>query len=375
MGLQNRQLAEVTRKEIKMKRIACLIDSLSEGGAQRQMIGLAKLLTESGYIVKFIWYYPGGFYEPLLHSTNVDCVNIRPTNRIDRILKIRSELSKFSPDVVIAYLGGPVITMGAFKMFGAKFKLITSERIAYSSMNLSIMQRLRFFMHRFADVIVPNSHAMEQFMRQNFKALAPKLVTITNFTDTIHFKPAHKNAESETITILSVGRISSQKNILNYIKAIATLKDRYQFRIKWFGGISSDEYYQSCLKLIETLGLSDFFSFYKSSRDILNEYQSADIFCLPSTFEGFPNVVCEAMSCSLPVACGDVCDNSLIVDDGENGYLFDPYNVDSIANGLEKLLTLSQENRRRMGENAREKALKAFSEKAFVEKYIELIEQ
>lgn len=358
-----------------MKRIACLIDSLSEGGAQRQMIGLAKLLAESGYTVKFFWYYPGGFYEPLLHSTNVDYENIKSSNRLGRILKIRSKLHKFAPDVVIAYLGGPVITMGIFKMFGAKFKLITSERIAYSSMKLSIMQRLRFFMHRFADVIVPNSHAMEQFMRHNFKALAPKLVTITNFTDTIHFKPAHKNAESETITILSVGRISSQKNILNYIKTLAKLKDRYNFRVKWFGGINPEEYYNECLKEIELLGLSGIFSFNKPSQDIRKEYQSADIFCLPSTFEGFPNVVCEAMSCGLPVACGDVCDNSLIVDDGENGYLFDPYNVDSIANGLEKLLTLSQGNRRKMGENARAKALKTFSEKAFVEKYIELIEQ
>lgn len=358
-----------------MKRIACLIDSLSEGGAQRQLIGLAKLLAESGYTVKFFWYYPGGFYEPLLRSTNVDCVNIRSTNRFDRILKIRSELHKFAPDVVISYLGGPVITMGAFKLFGANFKLITSERIAFSSMNLSIMQRIRFFMHRYADVVVPNSHAMEQFMRQNFKSLAQKLTTITNFTDTEYFKPANKCIGGETITILSVGRISSQKNILNYIKALATLKGKYNFRAKWFGGISSDEYYQSCLKLIEKLGLSDFFSFYKSTRDILAEYQSADLFCLPSTFEGFPNVVCEAMSCGLPVACGNVCDNSLIVDDGENGYLFDPHDAESIAQGVERLLQVSNDERKELGEKARAKALKAFSEKAFVKQYIELIEK
>jgi glycosyltransferase involved in cell wall biosynthesis len=61
----------------------------------------------------------------------------------------------------------------------------------------------------------------------------------------------------------------------------------------------------------------------------------------PSFYEGFPNAVCEALSVGLPVVVSDVCDNSLLVDEGKNGMLFNPNDVEDIAKALINFFDLS----------------------------------
>ena len=98
------------------------------------------------------------------------------------------------------------------------------------------------------------------------------------------------------------------------------------------------------------------------------------MFCLPSLFEGFPNVVCEAMSCGLPILCSNICDNPLIVEDGGNGILFSPYCAENIADAIIKYINLSEDKKVQMGVRSRELALEKFSSEVFIQKYIDLIE-
>ena len=49
-----------------MKKIVCLIDDLCPGGAQRQLVGLAYLLKESGYDISVMTYHNDSFYMPVL---------------------------------------------------------------------------------------------------------------------------------------------------------------------------------------------------------------------------------------------------------------------------------------------------------------------
>ena len=121
------------------------------------------------------------------------------------------------------------------------------------------------------------------------------------------------------------------------------------------------------------MSLERYFEFKSATKSIINEYQSADIFCLPSLFEGFPNVLCEAMSCGLPVICSDVCDNAQIAVNGKSGYLFDPINADNIADAIEKILSQSDVELSKIGIYNRNRAIDCFSEEKFVNKYIDII--
>ena len=97
-------------------------------------------------------------------------------------------------------------------------------------------------------------------------------------------------------------------------------------------------------------------------------------FCLPSFYEGTPNVICEAISTGLPVACSDVCDNHIYVMTGQNGVLFDPNNPNDMANKISHLLNLYDVDFQEYQRNSRNIAVGKLSKESFVDAYIKIIE-
>ena len=109
------------------------------------------------------------------------------------------------------------------------------------------------------------------------------------------------------------------------------------------------------------------------SKNIKEKYQEADIFCLPSFYEGTPNVICEAISVGLPVVCSNVCDNSIYVHDGKNGLLFDPQNPSDIAEKIKALINMGDNEYLGMRRECRAIAEELLSPSVFLKKYQELI--
>ena len=165
-----------------------------------------------------------------------------------------------------------------------------------------------------------------------------------------------------------------QKNVVGYINAIKRVVDRgYKLYVDWFGNSTDESYFALCKQTIADNKLDDVVVLHPATRNILEEYQKSDIFCLPSYFEGFPNVVCEAMSCGLPILASDVCDNASIVKDGCNGWLFNPNSEEEIAQNIIKSLKSSFQSIIDMRQSSRERAEKVFSDVAFIESYISIV--
>ena len=119
----------------------------------------------------------------------------------------------------------------------------------------------------------------------------------------------------------------------------------------------------------------DSVEFLDATHEISKAYQNCDVFCLPSLFEGYPNVVCEAMSCGKPIVASRVSDVPYIVEEGVNGFLFDPLNEDDIYNKLLKICSMSREQLEQMGRNNREYAIENFSKESFINKYRKIIDE
>lgn len=356
-----------------MKKILCLIDSLHAGGAQRQLVGLAKLLKEEGCNVVVACYYVDNcFYEDWLIENSINLIKLNVRNkRILKILEIKKIINRGEYDKVIAYLDGPAIIACILKLFCCKFRLIVSER--NTTQKLTIKDRFKFHLYRIADVIVPNSITQTNFMKIKFPFLKKKIYTITNFVDTDYFSPNSNNGVNELLKILVVGRINKQKNVLTFIKAMSIMKKRnIKFEVNWFGYYDNEGYFFKCKELIEENSLDEL-KFHNPKKNIIKEYQENDVFCLPSIFEGYPNVVCEAMSCGLPVICSNVCDNPYIVDENKTGFLFNPNDVDSIVGALVKFNSLTSSERERMKQECRNVAISKFSKETFVKKYMSLL--
>jgi len=99
-------------------------------------------------------------------------------------------------------------------------------------------------------------------------------------------------------------------------------------------------------------------------------YSEADILVLPSIDEGMSNVVLEAMASGMPVVVTRIRGNVDLVEDGVNGLLFEPGDVNALKSLLEKVL--DEKLRHKMGEKARKKA-EQYSWRRTAEKYHDLL--
>ena len=357
-----------------MKYILCLIESLGSGGAERQIAGLAVMLKQHGFKVEVCYYVKKEFYLSYLLENGVGhCFLENASNPIKRFFAIKKHIREYRPDTVISYSASPSMIACFLKLLGAKFNLIVSERNTTQKMDRR--EKLRFFLYKWANHIVPNSQSQGAFIDKHYPNLSKKLKVITNYVDTDLFVPLDSVIpEHDDLRIICVGRLMPQKNILLFMEAISrVLNDGYNIHVDWYGQDLKDDYSKKCHHTLKFLNLSNVFVFHAPSSNIHNEYCSSDVFCLPSLYEGFPNVLCEAMSCGMAVLCSRICDNPNIVKEGENGFLFNPHDSRDIANIIELYLSLEPDRKIEMAHKGRERAVNLFSRDCFIEHYISIL--
>ena len=356
-------------------RVLLLIDSLGPGGAQRQLVGLAIMLKQCGYDVSVATYHDNSFYAATLSDARVPYVCLKKArSTYKRIWAISKYIKQIRPEWVIAYLETPSIVASIARMLNHTFKLIVSER--NTSQAIGINEKIRFRLFRFADYIVPNSYAQENYIRKHFPKLRDKTITIANFVDTDYFVPIpHERRKIPEIVVAA--SIWESKNTFCFIDAVKLLKEKgFKFHVSWYGKVDyCIEYFDKCNEKIERLGVVDCMSLLDKTSHIKEKYQSADYFVLPSFYEGTPNVICEAMSCGLPIACSNLCDNPIYVKSNVNGFLFNPYDAHGMAEAITKLLSIDDETYLKFRENSRRIAVEKLSKQRFIEAYVNLLEK
>lgn len=356
------------------KKILLITENLGSGGAERQICGLAVMLTKAGYPCRLITYVENQFYEPYLRENKVDYELVPELyNKNYRVIRIARYVNKYNPDIVISYLPAVNITMCLAKLF-IKAKLIVSER--NNNIDITLKDRIQFNLYRLADVIVPNSNSQGNFISSNFRFLASKIVPIINFVDVKRFAPVARTKENDVLSFITVARYTSQKNVLSFLDVVKKIKEaRLNVHFDWYGSKVYDKSYYSLVEeKFKMLDLADYMTLHAPCHEIEKLYQQSDVMCLPSLYEGYPNVVVEAMSSGLPVICSDRFENPFIVKDNINGFLFDPEDVDDIFYNIVKIANLSSNERKQMGVKNREACLGRNSEETFIQAYINLIE-
>ena len=100
-----------------------------------------------------------------------------------------------------------------------------------------------------------------------------------------------------------------------------------------------------------------------------------DALVLCSDFEGFPNVVLEAMASRLPVVATRVGDVPSLIDEGGTGFVVEPRDAAGLAAALERLASLDPGAREAMGARARARVEERFRMEAVASSYLELYEE
>lgn len=176
-----------------------------------------------------------------------------------------------------------------------------------------------------------------------------------------------KRQEPTFFSILSVGRLSHQKNPEALIRIASTLRrlaPELDFQLRLIGDGPKRE---ACEQLARTLNLGHRVEFLGAvqARDWL---EPADVLLSASRGEGLPLSLLEAMAAGLPVVASRVVGNVDLVQQGETGYLFPQGDLDGAATALVRLAQDPQ-LRNRLGGNAIERVRREFRIDQFAASY------
>jgi glycosyltransferase involved in cell wall biosynthesis len=106
-------------------------------------------------------------------------------------------------------------------------------------------------------------------------------------------------------------------------------------------------------------------------RDIPDIMNALDLYCSASAFgEGFPNVVGEAMSCSVPCIVTDVGHSAIVV--GTTGFVVPPGQHSDLAQGMTTFLSMSAKERDELGNKAQQRIEANYSISKVVKQYEDL---
>ena len=142
-----------------------------------------------------------------------------------------------------------------------------------------------------------------------------------------------------TITILSVGRFTFQKGFPTGLQAASLLKQS-GIKFKWIIA-GSGPGYEELIYMLHHFGLNGIVELAgtRSTEEIKSLMNQADIFFLPSVYEGIANVVLEAMSMQLPVVATRSGGMEEVITNEQNGLLAEVYDHSTLAMQLERLCT------------------------------------
>ncbi|MEP6890769.1 MAG: glycosyltransferase [Nitrospirota bacterium] len=173
------------------------------------------------------------------------------------------------------------------------------------------------------------------------------------------------NVDSETCLIGTVGRLTPVKGILYLLQATRMLLHQgasVKVLVVGDGGIRKDLETQT-----RALGISENVVFLGHREDTEELLQALDIFVLPSLSEGIPMALLEAMAASRAVVASRVGGIPEIVEDGIEGFLVEPMDVNGLAERCQRLIE-SPDVARKMGDQARKRVERDFSATAMAER-------
>ena len=357
------------------KKIIFFIRSLEAGGAERQLVVIAKGLAQLGYDIKVLTFYDGGFYAEELKAGGVKLLSLHKKGRWDVfpfLWKFVRTLRKQRPDVIYSFLGTPNILAVLIRLFVPFIRVVWGVRASnvdldrydwLSRLNYSIESWLSVFAHR----IVSNSFAGRDYAIANGFSCR-NISVIHNGIDTDRFCPDKISGQNlrkkwnipvGCKLVILAGRIDPMKGHETFLH-MAAIVTKQMPNIRFVCVGSGDDAYEKILQRLSLdLQLNDVLIWAGNYRDMTSVYNAANVMISSSSYgEGFSNVIGESMACGTPCIVTDVGDSALIV--GNPEWVVPPDNSEALAKALMKLMLLDEQALVRISETVRKRIIAEF---------------
>lgn len=345
------------------KKIAIFVNSMGRGGAEKVVSLLMKQLHHDFEIHLLV------FDKKLIEFELPPNIKIVQLGKYSIALRavllfniflyaplIKKYLIHNNIPVLLSFLSRPALTAGVVKLLGWRGNLIICERTMTSAyyFSKSLTHRtVRFLikhLYKRASLIITNSKLNQRDLRTSF-GLTNRITVIYNPMDMEEAmsqkpNPLNVSAQNTPFVFVNVGRCDYYKNQGLLLRAFAKMQHK-QCRLRIIGKDVPERLSVLCqqLQLQERVELLDL------QLDIYPYLWSANAFVLSSIIEGFPNVLLEALACSLPAIATDcksgpreiLAPNTTYpnhfetVEEASYGLLCQNNNVDMLAAAMDKM--------------------------------------
>ena len=352
----------VAKKDLDRK-ISLFLPALCGGGAERVFINLAKGFAKRGFHVDFVLAQKEGSYvdeipnfPELIHVLELNQKQKKTFRTIKSFPSIIKYLKKEQPEILISGLHANIPVLFAKKISKVNTRVIITEHNTFSFQNKLLPKPykiLNLFLTRliypYADRILAVSNGVADDLMNVTGLKNEKLMTIYNpiiTNEIINKAVSHLDHPwfypDEPPVIISIGRLSEQKNFKILIRAFAKVCKYKSARLMILG---EGEERKELEELIRQLNLEDVVCL---PGFVSNPYPyliRSRLFVLSSNWEGLPTVLVEALYCNTPIIATDCHSGPReILQDGKFGTLVPINDENELANEIISELDKKKEN-------------------------------
>lgn len=340
-----------------------LTTSLNFGGQEKQYLSMTEIpkLLRDDYVFAALGH--GGHAEKVLIERGFKVVIFNRNPRVLNLLniwRVSKWLKSENPDIVhTAAAEANFHGVIAAKLAGVK--IIFAEEIGFP--NHSNLARFIFRnIYKRINSVICVSNSVKNKLISLGEIKESQGVVLYN---PVSLPKKFQRKQLEYFHIVYVGRLERVKNVRFLVEAIARIKTEQKVMVTIVGDGTERKILD---KLIDDMELSEkikIVGFLERPEKVVSQ---ANLFVLPSLSEGFGIAVVEAMLQSVPCLCSNVGGISEIIDNGKNGWLFNPNNKSDFDEKLKQIMSLSNDQLDEVGNRAKEGALRRFSIQTYIEK-------
>lgn len=325
-----------------------VLPSLAGGGAERVVTLLLQHLDRTKFEAGLILVHGRGrYFQELPEDIDIHILGYR--YNLLSVFTLLRLVTKLQPDVLVGTTWAtswmlPLInkTVGNDTKIVWRVPIVLSAQCDHSSHPRLYRLFIRRSLKQFDSLI-----ALCGYIKQDIAEFSKKAEALT----TIIGNPVNPDIlngdspdetergrqSSSEINLVAAGRLCYQKGYDRLLEAVARLPVDYTLSILGEGPLRHDLEEQA-----RRLDVSERVRFLGFQNDPYPYLKAADIFVLSSRFEGFPNVLLDALACGIPVVCFDAPGGmSQIVIDGFNGCLVKSHNADALADSIQRTASIS----------------------------------
>jgi glycosyltransferase involved in cell wall biosynthesis len=173
-----------------------------------------------------------------------------------------------------------------------------------------------------------------------------------------------------------IARTLFAKGILEYIEAIKLIKkDDPEIKFQWVGKAEPEEGLGVDTTQLKEWGHLDLIHYIPFTDNVKSIIENSSCIVLPSYREGTPKSLLEGMAMSRPIITTDVPGCKNLVNNGENGFICEVKNANSLANAIKGIVNSSNNELTLMGEKSRKLVENEYSQEIIIERYNDILQK